>query len=295
MAIVPLHKAITRETLSGLGFSERAAELAARANAAVDERQGPDAAESNLHAMAGFIPDPIFNLPISRLQNRDEAQKEVEKRLANARTSIVTKVLSREFEEALQELGEAMHTVQDRAFHSFEAWPYEGIGAAIREDPNYMFAHGVRDLGGISRLDLRTGDGVLRYGAEWTFQLGRNSYLSVHGFHEQGVTAARGARVPGSVGIDAGPRGSGGLVTFTLGASPGSIPTLRSLDNRAPGNESSPIQSMVTQGPAARATARAASRAFVEQIKRQVLAQEGGQRTWKAFVSLNRRYPAREN
>jgi hypothetical protein len=204
--------------------------------------------------------------------------------LMNATTSIVTKVLSRKFHEALQELGEALHTVQDRAFHSFEAWPYDGIGEAITEDPNYMFAHGVRDLGGISRLDLRTADGVVRYGAEWTFQLGRNSYLSVNGFCEQGVTSARAARIPGSVGIDSGPRGSGALVTFTLGAAPGSIPSPRSLESVTPGNGSSPIQSMVTQGPAARTTARAASRAFVEEIKRRVLMQEGGQRTWQDFL-----------
>src|SRR4030095_5948250 len=153
-----------------------------------------------------------------------ETMRRVEERLANLRASIAEKILSRNFREALQELGEALHTVHDRAFHNFEAWPYEGIGAALREDPNYMFAHGVRDLGGVSRLDIRTGDGVLRYGAEWTFQLGRNSYLSVHGFCEKGVTSARAARVPGSVGIDAGPRGSGGLVTFTLGGARGSTP-----------------------------------------------------------------------
>ena len=283
MAIVPLHRAITKESLLEFSFSERAAELAARANAAVDEKQGSDATESNLHAMAGFIPDPIFNLPRGRLQNRDEAVREVEKRLANLRTSIVTKVLSRKFQEALQELGEALHTVQDRAFHSFEAWPYDGIGEAITEDPNYMFAHGVRDLGGISRLDLRTADGVLRYGAEWTFQLGRNSYLSVNGFCEQGVTSARAARIPGAVGIDSGPRGSGALVTFTLGAAPGSIPSSRPLENVTSGN-ASPTRSIVTQGPAARAAARAASRAFVEEVKRRVLMPEGGQRTWQDFL-----------
>jgi hypothetical protein len=252
----------------------------------VDEKQGSDATESNLHAMAGFVPDPIFRIPRGRLQSRDEAAREVENRLANARTSIVMKVLSRKFQEALQELGEALHTVQDRAFHSFEAWPYDGIGDAIRQDPNYMFAHGVRDLGGISRLDLRTVEGAVRYGAEWTFQLGRNSYLSVQGFCEQGVTNARGARVPGSIGIDDSWRGSGGLVTFTLGAAPGSIPTSRTLENLAAGNESSPIQSMVTQGPAARARAKATSRAFVEQIKTQVLAQEGGPQTWKDFLGF---------
>jgi hypothetical protein len=201
--------------------------------------------------------------------------RRVEERLSNLRASIVEKILSRNFREALQELGEALHTVQDRAFHNFEAWPYEGIGAALREDPNYMFAHGVRDLGGVSRLDIRTGDGVLRYRAEWTFQLGSNSYLSVGGFCEHGATNARAARTPGSLGSDNGFRGSGGLLTFTLGAAPGSIPTPPRSDNSSQGNDRSSLQSIVTQGPAARATARAASRAFVDEIKRQVVRQAG--------------------
>ncbi len=282
MAIVPLHKAITKETLRAGGFSEGAAERAAAANAAVDEKQGSDAAESNLHAMAGFVPDAVFNLPRGRLQDRDEASKEVQRRLTTARTSIVAKILSRRFAEALQELGEALHTVQDRAFHNFEAWPYSGIGDAIREDPNYMFAHGLRDLGGISRLDVRTTDGAVKYGAEWTFQLGQNSYLSVHGFAEQGVSNARGGRVPGSSGTDSGFRGQGGLVSFTLGAAPGSTPAPHR-DTLARGNETSPVQSMVTQGPAARATARAASRAFLEQTKKQVFAHETGARLWEEF------------
>ena len=274
MAIVPLHRAITKETLQEYGFSEEAAELAARANAAVDEKQGSDARETNLHAMAGYVPDAIFGLPRGRLQDRDETMRRVEERLANLRASIAEKILSRNFREALQELGEALHTVQDRAFHNFEAWPYEGIGAALREDPNYMFAHGVRDLGGVSRLDIRTGDGVLRYRAEWTFQLGSNSYLSVGGFCEHGATNARAARTPGSLGSDNGFRGSGGLLTFTLGAAPGSVPVSRS-DDSSQGNDRSSLQSIVTQGPAARATARAASRAFVDEIKRQVVRQAG--------------------
>jgi hypothetical protein len=286
MAIVPLHRAITKETLQEFGFSEEAAELAARANAAVDEKQRSDARETNLHAMAGYVPDVIFGLPRGRLQDRDETMRRVEERLANLRVSIAGKILSRNFREALQELGEALHTVQDRAFHNFEAWPYDGIGAAISEDPNYMFAHGVRDLGGVSRLDIRTGDGVLRYRAEWTFQLGSNSYLSVGGFCEHGATNARAARTPGSLGSDNGFRGSGGLLTFTLGAAPGSIPTPSHSDNSSQGNDRSSLQSIVTQGPAARATARAASRAFVDEIKRQVLRQATGSAYWDYFLGF---------
>jgi hypothetical protein len=284
MALVPLHEAITKETLRGEGFSEDAAERAATANAAVDEKQGSDAAESNLHAMGGFVADSIFGFPRGHLQDRDETRKAVEKLLADARQSIVAKIRSRKFAEALQELGEALHTVQDRAFHNFEPWPYQGIGDAIREDPNYMFAHGVRDLGGISRLDVRTTDGAVRYAAEWTFQLGQNSYLSIQGFTEQGASSARGARVPGSSGMDTGFSGTGGLLTFTLGAAPGSVPAPRG-GSVVRGTETSPVQSMMTQGPASRATARVASRAFLDQVKAQVVAEEAGERLWEQFRS----------
>lgn len=62
MAIVPVHKAITKEALESFEFSSAAIDLAARANAAVDEKQGDDARETNLHAMRGyfFAPDPAF-------------------------------------------------------------------------------------------------------------------------------------------------------------------------------------------------------------------------------------------
>ena len=62
MAIVPVHKAITREALEAFKFDPRAIEQAARANAAVDEKQGDDASQTNLHAMRGYFlaPDPVY-------------------------------------------------------------------------------------------------------------------------------------------------------------------------------------------------------------------------------------------
>jgi hypothetical protein len=61
MAIIPVHKAITKEALQAFKFVSKAIERAADANAAVDEKQGDDASQTNLHAMRGYVlaPDPI--------------------------------------------------------------------------------------------------------------------------------------------------------------------------------------------------------------------------------------------
>src|SRR5208337_2495811 len=62
MAIIPIHKAITKDALNFFKFTPQAIDIAAKANAAVDEKQGDDASETNLHAMRGYFlaPDPIF-------------------------------------------------------------------------------------------------------------------------------------------------------------------------------------------------------------------------------------------
>jgi hypothetical protein len=289
MAIIPLHKDITKEVLREFGFSEKAADLAANANAKVDEKQGSDASESNLHAMAGYTNDPIFKAPKARLQNEDEARKEVEWRLSQAKIQIVRNVLSKEFTTGLQLLGAALHTVQDRAFHNFEPWPHDGLGDAIKNDPNYMFAHGMRDLGGISKFDFKAADGVFRFAAEWTFQLNRQSYLSVQGFCEQGVKHARGPRIPGTVGMDTDPHGCGGMLTFTMGDAPGSNSRPQVVkDDLMSAHDMSANQSMLTQGPAARAAARVASSAFVREIKLQVLASGQGQSAWEGFLKFGK-------
>ena len=62
MAIVGIHKAITKSVLQNFGFVPTAVDIAVNANAAVDSKQGDDAAQTNLHAMRGFFfaPDPAF-------------------------------------------------------------------------------------------------------------------------------------------------------------------------------------------------------------------------------------------
>lgn len=62
MAIVPIHKAITKSVLQNFGFVPAAVDIAVNANAAVDRKRGDDAAQTNQHAMRGFFfaPDPAF-------------------------------------------------------------------------------------------------------------------------------------------------------------------------------------------------------------------------------------------
>jgi len=286
MALIPLHKAITREVLTEAGFSDQAAERAATANARVDEKQGNDASEANLHAMLGYISDAAGDLPPGRrLQTEREAKQQVETLLSEASDKTVESVIRADFLQALDLLGAALHTVQDRAFHSFEPWPYAGIADAIQNDPNYMFAHGVRDFGGVSRLDVRTGNASVGVAAEWTFQLSDNAYLSVQGFTSAQVQSARGPRVPGSVGRD-GFEGTGGLLTFSFGAPPGS-PASRGSSTPAGGSSSSNA-SILTQGPAARAAARVGSRTFVENVSRRVLSKPQGNDAWGRFRRVGR-------
>lgn len=284
MAIIPLHKAITKEVLRAAGFSARAAERAATANARVDDKQGNDAAEANLHAMRGYVFDQVGTVPPSqRLQTEQEAKHQVEALLTVAMDSTVAAVLQSEFLHALDLLGAALHTVQDRAFHSFEPWPHAGIVDAIKNDANYMFAHGVRDLGGVSRLDVSTRNGSIGLAAAWTFQLSGNAYLSAEGFANPQARSARDPRL-----LDTRERGvfegTGGLLTLSFGAAPGSLPS-----HRRDGSSTEPVPantSIMTQGPAARAAARVGSQAFVASVSTRVSSKPDGDRAWSLFLQV---------
>jgi hypothetical protein len=285
MAIIPLHKAITREVLKTAGFSDAAAERAATANAKVDEKQGNDASEANLHAMLGYVSEQVGNLPRGRrMQTEQEAKREVEAQLTKAVQNTATAVLGSEFLQALDLLGAALHTVQDRAFHGFEPWPHAGIEAAIKDDPNYMFAHGVRDLGGVSRLDVKTRNGSINLAAGWTFQLSESVYLTAEGFTNPEVRSARDPRPFGSPGRDVF-EGTGGLLTLSFGAAPGSV---RSRARGEPSNEPTANESIVTQGPAARAAAKIASKAFVERVANHVSSDPHGNQAWALFLQSGR-------
>ncbi len=142
MAIVPIHKQVTKTVLAEFGFSENMQEAAARANAAVDEKQNNIATETNLHAMRGYVGSGIQ----SRMQTTPETRVAVRALLKKAEADIMRAIREGSRERAVLLIGAALHTIQDREIHHYEPWPYEGIANAVTLDPGYMIMHGVRDL-----------------------------------------------------------------------------------------------------------------------------------------------------
>src|ERR1700752_430512 len=149
MAIPCFHKEITVQvaTSAEFGFDSKAAKLMAAANALVDKKQGNSSDETQFHAMRGYLEesDPMLG---RRMETEQECQKAVRELLEKCAKSIVNAIVIRhEGDAALNLLGTALHTCQDKAFHHFEEWPYQGLCDALVNAPNYMIAHGVRDLG----------------------------------------------------------------------------------------------------------------------------------------------------
>ena len=142
-----------------------------------------------------------------------------------------------------------------------------------------------RDLGGVSRLDVRTRNGSVGISAAWTFQLSNNVYLSAEGFTNPQMQNARDPRPLGSRGRD-GFEGTGGLLSFSFGAAPGSLPSRGSGE---PSTEPvSANMSIVTQGPAARAAAKIGSQAFVEDVSTRVSSRPDGSQAWSRFLQFGR-------
>jgi hypothetical protein len=208
MAIVPVHKRITETVLQECGFSPGAIEIAAQANALVDEKQGNQAAETNLHAMRGFV-DGV-------MQSEGETRREVARLLEDARRDILEAITAKnkDYTAALRRLGEALHTVQDAAIHHFEPWPYTGIGNAIRTDPAYMLMHGARDLC-LTRY-LVAGSASLDHGG-WGMaaEVGFATYFSTRWFPDS--VGLRGDYISGG----SRPPQVAGLLTLCWGACPG--------------------------------------------------------------------------
>lgn len=271
MAIVPLHKSITRAILEEFGFSPVACKVAEDANAEIDKQQGPSVEQTVLHAMAGYRAD-------GEMQSRAEAQKAVAERLEKAKVDIVNLVNEEKHEAALKLLGEVLHTKQDYAFHNFEAWPYNALWHAVLTAPNYMFCHGVRDLGVVSKFDLTAVRNQPRLAIELSVPLPlRNSYISVQGFHQFGPQ-----RGGGHMDSFQGPAGSGGILSFSIGAPPGSLPQP---NNRLTGSAEDPYACMVTAGPAALMRAKDASRDYVREVKIKVRSDaKFGGKAWEQFV-----------
>jgi hypothetical protein len=260
MAITPLHELLTRQAMREFGFLDGAIEIAAKANAAVDTKEGnqgkrPEVA--NLHAMVG------------EGQTREQAVTAVRKILDDAKDAAALAVVDGRYREALTIMGAALHTVQDRAYHRFEEWPYDGISEALLKDPMYMFAHGVRDLGcigsvpfGVSRLGFSQAPGGPRFDLQLSVPVWRNTWINLGGFAGPSPTRGLGIR-DGMSGME--PLGSGGMLTVSFGAAPGSLPSAV---------PKSQLEQIVTQGPGAQSSALEASVEFLRGVQKEADARE---------------------
>ena len=208
MAIVPVHKRITETVLKEHRFSPGAIEIATEANAQVDKKQGNQAAETNLHAMRGYVG--------GRMQSESETRREVARLLEDAKRDILDAITSKNknYAQALRRLGEALHTVQDGAIHHSEPWPYTAIGNAIWANPGYIIMHGARDRC-LTRY-LVAGGAPLDQG-RWgvAAEVGVSTYFSTRWFPDS--IGLRGDYLSGG----GRPPQVAGLLTLCWGACPG--------------------------------------------------------------------------
>ena len=270
MAITSLHRSMTHEILmEEFKFAEAPASAVADANASVDdsENQGSSEDLTKLHAMVGED-------SAGHLVDVEVTKSDVTKLLADRKADVVAAVTKKQRDLARTRLGQALHTIQDRAFHNFEPWPYHGIAAALTNDPNYMVCHAVRDLGFVSLLDLQAANSSARLAVELTWRLppSNDIFWSVQGFTDFGTGPPRWAGPPGPTGME--PLGSGGMILLSWGAPPGSL--------RAPYQErerpylaDNPNRRMLTEGPGARARARKDTIAYIEEVRGEVIGQAG--------------------
>jgi hypothetical protein len=265
MAIVPIHRLITRDVLEECGFQSGALTRTADANAKVDEKQGRAADEANLHAMRGYV-DGI------RMQTRAEAERKVAELLEAARREVIEALGARDYARAMTRLGEAHHTTQDREYHQFEPWPFSGIGDALFDAPagaryglrpDYLMCHAARDLSFVSGLNYGAGYSSARgwsgaYWAEVTLPTARGPipYLSIGSYGRAGATGRSGEVA--------------GYVMLTWGAPPRSLRTPATLPGGADLSMPMPSRSFcseVGEGLGAFERAKAKSRELVEEIR----------------------------
>jgi hypothetical protein len=294
MGLPTLHQGITTAVMERFQFSPQGRELAAQANAAVDEKQGNLAKETNLHAMCGFVDvlDPVLRKPMQILQNEEQCRASVNQLLVAAKTEICQAVLAKDLRTGLRRLGEALHTIQDRAFHNYEPWPYRGLVDAVVTDPNYMMCHAVRDLGvnlggvgiGISRMDiweLPAG----RFDFELSARIGGRVFLGGRVFSH--ASAPEFWQSPLGRDGTVGPLGTGGMLTLTIGAPPGSAPPPDRSSSSVPlVPNGRPTWSMATSGPAAQARAEDSTADFIREVELELKRAPAGAQAWNAFVNF---------
>lgn len=218
MAIIPIHRRITKDVLANQRFGTWACDWAASANAAVDEKQGQTSDQTNLHAMRGIGKD-------GAMQSYEAAVEAVRRLIEDQKTAALEAIKMKDFEAALAYVGQAHHTIQDREYHRFEPWPYAGLvdsvlnaaaGARYGLSSDYMVGHLLRDLSVVSGLEYgahyASGSGFAgHYWLELSVRTGRGfaPYLSVGSYGIAGVDGRRGEIA--------------GYVAVTWGAPPRSV------------------------------------------------------------------------
>jgi hypothetical protein len=292
MAIPCFHKEITVQvaTSGEFGFDPRAAKLMAEANALVDEKQGNSADETHLHAMRGHLEgsDPFLG---GRMETEEECRKAVRDLLDKSETAIVNAItIQHDGDIALKLMGTALHTCQDKAFHHFEEWPYRGLCDALVHAPNYMIAHGVRDLGigmrvtepGVGQYSFELDAPLAHVAAIFGANAPQNTYLGVEGFSDFG------ARVPMPAGPAAqGPLGTGAMIFFAIGRSRVTVPRRKRLSDSPPGAaDVDPYARIVSDGAQCWSQAKQNTIDFMKRIRDLVTDSkiENGDAIWSGFI-----------
>lgn len=326
MAIVPVHKAITKDTLGGFGFVPAAITIAVEANAAVDKKQGDDASETNLHAMRGYFiaADPVFGRLNVRLRQQ-EPSIGLGPRVRNTKGGPLGVAETRGHIKLgpLELIPDPLSGLSQTYRLQTEQEAKDAVETLLREAKRDVIESVLkRDYAGaLTRLGeaLHTvQDRVFHHFEPWPYKdipdslMKSPNYMMCHALRDLGYiskigvdehqfalgVATRvdpqlylGTELFGPTGsqssMTGGFRGWGGMVTLSFGAAPGSMP---SPDPRVRGDNQPSDDAvrpcLTTEGVADKAQATDKSTRFIAEIKEEITAAQKGGETWDNFVHL---------
>lgn len=298
MAIVPWHKNMTEKILEEFNFSTDACSRAAIANAKVDEKQGNTPQDTHLHAMLGMVPGHTVRLVP---EDRDQGVAQINALIEKSKQDIILaikqiviindKQKKRYYSNTItNKLGAALHTVQDREFHGFEVWRYDGMCSALLNDSLGLVLHGVHDLG---MVDLTIDSGSNKQGrvgvsvdigvAPTHWMAENDIYFEARASYQQGggepddLTALLGLRFGGG-GPTRMTRTSYSVGPINTVSNSGSLLSLKGLN----------VQGSKSSGSVNNVLARAeqASRNFVNKIMSETLRAPPKAQPWAEYIAL---------
>lgn len=298
MAIVPWHKNITKKILEEFKFSTDACSRAAIANAKVDKKQGNTPEDTHLHAMLGMVPGHSIRLVP---EDRDQGIVQINALIEKSRLDIIREIkriveisdnkMKRSYAISITDkIGTALHTVQDKEFHGFEIWRYDGMCSALLNDSLGLVLHGVHDLG---MVDLTIDSGSNKQGrVGFSIDIGvtpmrwmpdNDIYFEARGSYQQGggeagdLTAMLGLRFGGG-GPTRMTRSSFSAGPLNFVGNSGSLLSLKGL--KVQGSKSSGSVNNVLD------RAEKASRNFINKIIAETLIAPPKARPWADYVTL---------